>query len=55
MTYPIEYKMIPVQHAFYVHEDGTLQITPLTKVDRVMKFKNEKEAREFINSYKIQL
>lgn len=55
MTYPIVYKIIPTQYAFYVHEDGTLEITPVTKIAKTMKFENEKEAREFIKNYKEQL
>ena len=55
MTYPIEYKIIPTQYAFYVHEDGTLDITPVTKVAKKMKFESEKEARKFIKNYKEQL
>lgn len=55
MTYPIIYKQIPTQYAFYVHKDGTLQITPVTKVEKVMKFNSEKEARKFIRDYKVQL
>lgn len=54
-TYPIEYKVVPVQHAFLVSSDGTLQIRQVTKVEREMKFKSEREAREFIRDYKIQL
>lgn len=55
MTYPIIYKTIPTLYAFYVHEDGTLQITPVTKVAKEMKFTSEKEARKFIKNYKEQL
>lgn len=54
-TYPIEYKVVPVQHAFLVSSDGTLQIRQVTKVEREMKFKSEKEARKFIRNYKVQL
>lgn len=55
MTSPIIYKQIPTQYAFYVSKDGTLKITPVTDVPKVMKFKGEKEARKFIQNYKIQL
>lgn len=55
MTYPIEYKKILVQFAFLVHKDGTLQITPVTKVEREMKFKNDKEARNYVENYHVQL
>lgn len=54
-TYPIIYKTIPTQYAFYVDADGTLKITPVTDVPKTMKFKNEKEAREYIENYKQQL
>lgn len=55
ITYPIEYKLVPTQYAFYVHRDGTLQITQVTKVEREKKFKSVKEAREFIKNFNVQL
>ena len=47
--------MIPVQFAFLVGKDGTLQIQAVSKLDREIKFKNEKEARNYINNYNEQL
>ncbi len=55
MTYPIVYRTIPTQLAFYVHKDGRLQIQPVSKIAREMKFASEKEAREFISNYQEQL
>lgn len=55
MTYPIVYKIIPTQYAFYVHEDGLIQITPVSKIAKELKFGSEKEARKFIKNYKEQL
>jgi hypothetical protein len=52
---PIIYKMIPTQYAFYVSEDGTLQIQAVTKIPTVKKFNSPVEAREFINNYIQQL
>lgn len=55
MIYPIIYKTIPVQYAFLVSDNGTLQIQQVTKHDTVKKFASEQEAREFINNYNQQL
>lgn len=52
MTTPIIYKSVPVQFAFYVHKDGRLQVTQVSKVEREIKFNSEKEARTFIKNYK---
>lgn len=53
--YPIIYKVIPTQYAFYVSEDGTVQIQAVTKIPTVKKCKDTTEAREFINNYIEQL
>lgn len=50
MTYPIEYKTIPVQFAFLVSADGTVQIQPAGKLKDTLKFDSEKEAREYISN-----
>ena len=50
--YPIEYKMIPVQFAFYIHEDGRLQIEMLHPLSKEMKFKSEVEARKYVEQLK---
>lgn len=55
MTNPMIYKDIVVQHVFLVSKDGTLQITPVSDVPKKMKFKNEREAREYVQNYKVQL
>lgn len=49
--YPIEYKMIPVQFAFLVSHDGTVQMSPVdkSKMEQNLEFKSEAEAREFIS------
>lgn len=52
MKSPIIYKQLKVQFAFYIHEDGRLQIEMLHPVSKEMKFKSEKEAREFIKKLK---
>ena len=52
MKYPIEYKQIPVQFAFYIHEDGKLQIEMLHPVHKEMQFENEVEAREYVSNLK---
>lgn len=52
MTSPIEYKTIPTQFAFLVHEDGRLQIKMLSPLPAEKKFDSEKEAREFIRELK---
>lgn len=54
-TYPIVYKMIPTQYAFYIYEDGTVQIQPITKLPKEMKFDTEAAAREYIERYDEQL
>lgn len=54
-TYPIIYKMIPTQYAFYISEDGTVQIQPITKLPKEMKFATEEEAREYVERYDEQL
>lgn len=48
MKYPIIYKTIPTQYAFYVEEDGSVKVTIVTKLND-MKFSSEKEARDYIN------
>lgn len=53
-TYPILYKIIPVQFAFYVSKDGTVQITTISDIPKKLKFKDEKDARKFISKYKQQ-
>lgn len=55
IKYPIIYKKIPTQYAFYVSSDGTLQIKQVTDIPKVIKFKNENEARKYIKNYKVQL
>jgi len=52
MTYPIEYKSIPVQFAFLVHKDGGLQIKMLSPLPPFKQFDSEKEARQFIKELK---
>lgn len=52
MKYPILYRKIPVQFAFMVHEDGRVQVSMLHPLEKEMKFKSEKEAREFISKLK---
>jgi len=47
MIYPIIYKQIPTQYAFYVEEDGSVKVTLVTKLHD-MKFSSEKEARDYI-------
>jgi len=54
-TFPIIYKMIPVQFAFLVSKDGMVQINPVSDVPKKMKFESEKKARKFISNYKEQL
>jgi hypothetical protein len=55
MTYPIVYKKIPTQYAFYVEKNGELQIQIVTPPPTRLKFKSEKEAREFIKKYNEQI
>lgn len=55
MKSPIIYKQIPTQYAFYVHEDGLLQIAPVTKISKEIKFESEKEAIEYVKNYSYQL
>lgn len=55
MTYPVVYKTIPVRFAFYVHENGLVQIMPVSEIAKELKFGSEKEARKFIKNYKEQL
>lgn len=50
--YPILYKTLKVQFAFYVHEDGRLQIEMLHPVSKEMKFKSEVEARAYVEKLK---
>jgi hypothetical protein len=52
MQYPIEYKTIPVQFSFLISKDGTLKMQPVQQVIQEKKFKNEKEAREYIKNLK---
>jgi len=52
MTYPIIYKQIPVQFAFYVHLDGRLQVEMLYPVKKEIKFESEKEARDYVEKLK---
>lgn len=47
---PIEYKTIPTQYAFLVHEDGTMQIHQVTTPAKEMKFDTPKQAREYIKN-----
>jgi hypothetical protein len=47
--------MIPTQYVFMVHEDGLLQIKPITQIPTAIKFETEQEAREYIKNYKEQL
>lgn len=47
MKYPIIYKQIPTQYAFFVEKDGSVKVTLVTKLHD-MKFSNEKEARDYI-------
>lgn len=48
--YPIEYKPIRVQFAFLVSADGTVQMQPVTPIERTRTFASEKEARAFISN-----
>lgn len=43
--------MIPVQFAFLVSHDGTVQMSPVdkSKMEQNLEFKSEAEAREFIS------
>lgn len=52
MKTPIIYRTIPVQFAFYVHEDGRLQISQCSPVKKEIKFKSEKEARDYVKILK---
>lgn len=51
MKYPIVYKSIPTQYAFYVEDDGTVQVSIVTKLHN-MKFASEKDARDYIKKLK---
>ena len=51
MIYPIIYKEIPTQYAFFIEDDGTVKVTIVTKLDN-MKFKDMKEARSYIKKLK---
>lgn len=55
MNYPLIYKTIATQYVFLVGKDGTLQITPVSDVPKTMKFESEKEAREYVDQYEVQL
>ena len=52
MQYPIEYKTIPVQFAFLVSKDGTIEMKSIPKTHNKLKFKDEKEARKYIKNLK---
>ena len=52
MKSPIEYKTIKVQFAFFVHEDGRLQMKMLNPLPPEKKFENEKEARKYVKNLK---
>ena len=53
MKYPIIYKTLKVQFAFYVHEDGKLETTMVNAgIQKEQKFKSEKEARDYVESLK---
>lgn len=54
-TYPIVYKTIPTQYIFLVLKTGLLKITPVTNTPREIQFKDEREAREYIKNYNVQL
>lgn len=52
MTHPITYKQIPVQFAFYVHEDGRLQIKMLHPVEEEKRFESKEKALEYVEGLK---
>jgi len=47
--------MILTQYAFYVEKNGDVQVKIVTSPPPTIKFKSEKEAREFIKNYNQQV
>lgn len=52
LKYPIIYKVIPTQYAFYVHDDGTVNTHQVNVPPSTKKFKDIKKAQDYINNLK---
>ena len=52
LKYPIIYKTIPTQYAFFIHEDGIVQTKQVATLEGTKKFKTQAEAHNYINNLK---
>ena len=55
MQTPLIYKQIKTQYVFMIEKDGLLKIHPTSDIPKEIKFNSVKEARGYVNNYKIQL